>query len=263
VHRDRSAGRQTTERLRGAYLDGGWPRGQPPSSYNESMSTGVEAPAQYAFKPTPYSSHSLLLRQLPTDGHNRRVLDVGCASGYLTDLLAARGFHVTAIDLHDAAPAGAAAFHRADLDLGLPPLNGPFDFIVCADVLEHLRDPLRLLLDMRALLAPDGALLLSLPNSGHWYFRANVLAGRFPQDDRGLFDRTHLHFFTWSGWVGLLDRAGLRIEAAACSADPYSEALPRWKDSLAVRALERLSYEAARLWKRMFAYQFIVRARRA
>jgi SAM-dependent methyltransferase len=228
----------------------------------KSMPPAVEAPAQYAFKPTPYSSHSLLLRQLPTI-NNRRVLDVGCASGYLTDLLAARGFHVTAVDLHSAAPAGAAAFFTADLDQGLPPLTGPFDFIVCADVLEHLRDPLRLLRDMRALLAPDGALLLSLPNSGHWYFRANVLAGRFPQDDRGLFDRTHLHFFTWTGWLALLDRAGLRVETVACSADPYGEALPRWKGSLPIRALERLSYEAARAWKKLFAYQFIVRARRA
>jgi SAM-dependent methyltransferase len=224
------------------------------------MPPAVEAPAQYAFKPTPYSSHSLLLRQLPTAGQNRRVLDVGCASGYLTDLLAARGFHVTAVDLHAAAPAGAAVFFTADLDQGLPPLTGPFDFIVCADVLEHLRDPLRLLRDMRALLAPDGAILLSLPNSGHWYFRANVLAGRFPQDDRGLFDRTHLHFFTWTGWIALLDRAGLRIESVASAGDPFGEAFPRWKGSLPIRALERLSYEAARLWKRLFAYQFIVRA---
>jgi SAM-dependent methyltransferase len=227
------------------------------------MSTGVGAPPQYAFKPTPYSSHSLILRELPLDGSGLRVLDVGCASGYLTDLLAARGFHVTALDRHAAAPAGAAEFHNADLDDGLPPLRGPFDYIVCADVLEHLRDPLRLLLEMRELLAPNGALLLSLPNSGHWYFRANVLAGRFPQDDRGLFDRTHLHFFTWTGWVALLDRAGLRIDGVSCSSDPYGEALPRWRDSVAVRALERLSYEAARAWKRMFAYQFIVRARRA
>lgn len=226
------------------------------------MSTGVGAPPQYSHKTAPYSSHSLLLREFPTDGAGLRVLDVGCASGYLTDALAARSFRVTAIDLHSAAPAGAAEFLTADLDLGLPPLPGAFDYIVCADVLEHLRDPLRLLLDMRDRLAPGGALLLSLPNSGHWYFRANVLAGRFPQDDTGLFDRTHLHFFTWTGWVALLDRAGLRIESVACSGDPYGEALPRWRGSLAVRALERVSYEAARAWKRLFAYQFIVRARR-
>jgi SAM-dependent methyltransferase len=227
------------------------------------VTTGVGAPPQYAHKQTPYSSHSLLLRELPAKGSGLRALDVGCASGYLTDLLAARGFRVTAIDYHSAAPAGASEFLTANLDNGLPPLSGHFDYILCADVLEHLRDPLQLLIDLRDQLTPDGALLLSLPNSGHWYFRANVLAGRFPQHDRGLFDRTHLHFYTWSGWVGLLDRAGMRIERVDCSGVPFSEAFPHRSGSLAVRALERLSYESARLWKRLFAYQFIVRARRA
>ncbi len=229
----------------------------------ERMTTGVGAPPQYAYKATPYSSHSLLLRDVPANGAGLRALDVGCASGYLTDLLAARGFRVTAIDIHNAAPAGAAEFHTADLDAGLPPLSGRFDWIVCADGLEHLRDPLRLLLDMRDCLAPGGSLLLSLPNSGHWYFRANVLLGRFPQHDRGLFDRTHLRFYTWDGWVELLERAGLRVESVDCSGVPVGEALPRWKGSVAVRSLEQLSYLTARVWKRLFAYQFILRVRRA
>jgi SAM-dependent methyltransferase len=229
----------------------------------ERVTTGVGAPQQYAFKATPYSSHSLLLEELPADGTGLRVLDAGCASGYLTDLLAARGFRVTAIDCHTAAPVGAAEFLTADLDNGLPPLSAHFDYILCADVLEHLRDPLRLILDLRDRLTPQGLLLLSLPNSGHWYFRANVLVGRFPQHDHGLFDRTHLHFYTWTGWRELLARGGFQIERVRCSGVPVDKALPRWRGSLAVHALERLSYESARLWKRLFAYQFIVRARRA
>ena len=117
-----------------------------------------------------------------------------------------------------------------------------FDYIICADVLEHLRDPLRMLRDCHARLAPGGALILSLPNSGHWYFRWNVLLGRFPQHDRGLFDRTHLHFYTWDGWVELLHRAGFEIEPLDSAAVPVGLALPRWDGSLAVRAMERLSY---------------------
>jgi SAM-dependent methyltransferase len=140
-------------------------------------------------------------------------------------------------------------------------LDGSFDYILCADVLEHLREPERLLRACRERLAPEGALIASLPNSGHAYFRGHVLMGRFPQHDRGLFDRTHLRFCTWHGWVDLLARAGFLIEELHCSGVPVGLALPKWEDSLWVRALERLSYESAQAWKSLFAYQFIVRAR--
>ena len=221
----------------------------------------VEALPQYTLKHGPYSSHSLLLRHLPADSRGRRVLDVGCATGYLSDILTRRGFQVTAIDRYGIAPPPGTEFIHADLDNGLPPLAHSFEYIVCADVLEHLRDPLRMLCDCHARLAPGGALILSLPNSGHWYFRWNVLLGRFPQQDRGLFDRTHLHFYTWDGWVDLLHRGGFEIEHADSAAVPIGLALPRWDGSLAIRAMERLSYVAAHMWKRLFAYQFIVRAR--
>jgi SAM-dependent methyltransferase len=226
----------------------------------DSMTTPeVQALPQYTLKHGPYSSHSLLLRQLPADGAGRRVLDVGCASGYLSEILTQRGFQVTAIDRYGIAPPPGTEFIEADLDEGLPPLPRCFDYIICADVLEHLRDPLRMLGDCDARLAPGGALILSLPNSGHWYFRWNVLVGRFPQHDRGLFDRTHLHFYTWDGWVELLHDADFAIQAADCAAVPIGLALPRWEGSIAVRAMERISYVAASMWKRLFAYQFIVR----
>ncbi len=221
-------------------------------------------PAPYQLKASPYSSHSLLLAALPEQGRGRRVLDVGCAGGYLAGILASRGYAVTGIE----APGRAGdpfppnvQLVEADLDTGIAPLAGKVDYIICADVLEHLRDPLVRLRELRAVLAGGGALLASLPNSGHAYFRWNVLLGRFPKEDRGLFDRSHLHFFTWSGWVDLLHTAGFRIESVRCSGVPAGLALPRWEGTAAVRALERLSYVSAQLWKALFAYQFIVLAR--
>ena len=221
----------------------------------------VEAPARYQFKPGPYSSHALLLREFPRQGDGRRVLDIGCAGGYLGEILAEHGFSVTGIDLPGTAHPPGIHFVAADLDGGLPALEGCFDYILCADVLEHLREPAGLLRECRERLAPGGALIASLPNSGHAYFRWHVLMGRFPKHDRGLFDRTHLRFCTWHGWVDLLARAGFRVEALHCSGVPVGLALPKWEGSLWVRVLERLSYESARAWKGIFAYQFIVRAR--
>lgn len=192
------------------------------------------------------------------------MLDLGCADGYLAAALATRGYRVTGVER----PGGAAAeFPReverieADLDEGLPPLSGAFDCVLCADILEHLKDPRRLLAEARGALAPGGRLLASLPNSGNLYVRLNVLTGRFPQQDRGLFDRTHLHFFAWANWGELFAAAGFAIEQCRPSGIPVGLALPRFADTLAVRAAERLSYELARFWKTMFAYQFVVTAR--
>jgi SAM-dependent methyltransferase len=136
-----------------------------------------------------------------------------------------------------------------------------FDYILCADILEHLHDPAALLRDIRPMLAPGGRIAASLPNSGHAYFRLNVLFGRFPQHDRGLFDRTHLHFYTLAGWVDLFASTGYTIERVRPSATPFGLALPQWADTFAVRSMDHAAYVCARLWKKMFAYQFIVTAR--
>lgn len=225
------------------------------------MAATVEQASRYQFKAAHYSSHRLLLAEFPERGEDRRVLDVGCAIGYLSEILAERGFAVTSIDWPNSPHPPTVEFAGADLDDGLPQLRGQFDYIICADVLEHLRAPLELLKECRARLAPGGMLVGSLPNSGHFYFRWNVLMGRFPQHQRGLFDSTHLHFYTWEGWAALLLRAGFRVEAVRCSGVPIGLALPRWENTLVVRWGEWLSFQTARLWKSMCAYQFIVRAR--
>jgi SAM-dependent methyltransferase len=221
----------------------------------------------YEFKASPWSSHSRLLHALPAEGAGRSVLDVGCGPGYLSSLLAERGFHVTGIEQPGPYTANFPAKVRlvqADLEAGLPPLDSTFDYILCADILEHLRRPADLLRQLRGVLSPGGTVIASLPNSGNVWFRLNILFGRFPQDDKGLFDRTHLRFYMWKGWQQLFADAGLRIESVEPTGIPVGLAVPAGvADSALIRAAESVFYGMARTRMQLFAYQFVVSARPA
>ncbi len=73
--------------------------------------------------------------------------------------------------------------------------NGPYDQIVAADVLEHLSNPLEVHRALFRALNPGGKILISLPNTGHWESLLHLLAQKWPRNDRGIYDRTHLSLF--------------------------------------------------------------------
>jgi 2-polyprenyl-3-methyl-5-hydroxy-6-metoxy-1,4-benzoquinol methylase len=229
------------------------------------MASGAMAASGYTHKLSPYSSHTLLLESLPPEGKGKRVLDVGCASGYLAEILAQRGFEVVGLER----PGGygsnfpeSVELVEVDLDSGVPPLRGRFSYVICGDILEHLRNPERMLNQLAKVLEPDGMLIASLPNSGNLYFRLMILGGEFPQKDRGLFDRTHVHFYMWKGWRELFESAGFELRQTKVTGVPVGLAFPEWDGSAIMRALEWLVYSLARLRPPLFAYQFVVTARR-
>jgi len=142
-------------------------------------------------------------------------------------------------------------FPEADLNRGLPPLNGDVDW-VCAEVLEHLRDPDVLQRPIRSKMNKTGKPTASLPKSGNVYFHLNVLTDRFLAHAPGLFDRTHFHFYMWDAWSDLLNRNGTR------TAQPVVIPLAWPGQPGLATALESLYSVAARAWKTLFAYPFII-----
>ena len=215
----------------------------------------------YRLKTGPFSSHTRLMEAFPAVGSGASVIDIGGGEGYLGRLLSQRGFRVTCVAEPGSVTADAPAgieFREADLNRELPTFDTPFDYALCGDVLEHLVDPAAVLVWIRESLTPSGTLVASLPNSGHFFVRLNVLLGRFPEDDKGLFDRTHLHFYAWRNWKALLERTGFSITQVQPTVIPFGLAWPRLDDGLCVRALETTNYWLASVQKTFWAYQFVV-----
>lgn len=193
------------------------------------------------------SSHRLVIAAVPLGA---RVLDVGCAEGHVAAELVARGCSVVGVERDPVAAAAARArgVEVRELDIERTALDvGGFDCVIFADVLEHLRDPLPVL--RAAGVAPR--VVVSLPNIGHWTARRALLRGRFPREDHGLFDRTHLRFYTRSGAHELAAEAELRVvgEAFADAPLPLESRIP---------ALRTLRPRALRVSPELFALQVVL-----
>lgn len=127
-------------------------------------------------------------------GPGRHVLDLGCRDGALTQAYL-DGNDVVGVDADREALAEAAKLgietHWADLDQPLDFPDASFDVVVAGELLEHLRDPQRLVSEMRRVLRPGGTLLASVPNAYRLKRRLRFLLGRPPDDDP-----THLQMFS-------------------------------------------------------------------
>jgi hypothetical protein len=124
-------------------------------------------------------------------------------------------------------------------------------------VLEHLRDPQRLLRAIRPYLADDGRVICSIPNVKHWSVLLPLLVDdRFEYTDAGLLDRTHVHLFTLDEAHRMLTAAGLHVEQVSCHTVPMPPAA-----RVVVDAAASLGADAEQTSARLQAYQYLIVAR--
>ena len=149
------------------------------------------------------------------------VLDVGCGEGAVGRLLRAEGAErLTGIEIDPASAAIARELYdhvaEGPVEQVLPQLDGPFDSILCYDVLEHLVDPAAVLAQLHSLGAPGGRLHVSVPNARHFSLvRDLVLRGTFGYSDWGHRDNTHLRWFTRRDIVAAVEDAGWRVASTS------------------------------------------------
>ena len=206
-----------------------------------------------AYVPFNERRHRVHRKLVDAAGSGGRILEVGCSSGYLSERLVANGNTVVGIEYDAEAAREAEAYCErvlvGDVEaMELP--DGPFDVILCGDVIEHLRDPEAVLARLRPLLKAGGRLVVSTPNIANWAIRLSLLAGRWQYADRGILDRTHTRLFTRRSLVETIEAAGFRVTDVDFSA-------PAPGDSDAIDGAARA---VARLRPTLFAYQWVIEA---
>jgi methionine biosynthesis protein MetW len=161
------------------------------------------------------------LAMVPAKSH---VLEIGCATGYMSEYLA----HDKQCRILGVEPVEAQAElarqrglevitglidSPATFDLLLAHTleHGPFDAIFMSQVIEHIADPTATLRVLKGLLGPDGFLIISTCSIVHWKCRLQILLGRWEYEDYGIFDRTHLRFFTIKSFRQLLEESGYSV----------------------------------------------------
>ena len=200
--------------------------------------------------------------ELPPGG---AVCDLGCASGGLLAALRDRAGSLTGVDLEPDAVAAARAVadHALVADVSQlhdAPPGGPFDVVVCGDVLEHVATPAAVLRTVAGWLAPHGAVVVSVPNVAYVQARWRLLRGRWRYEPSGIFDDTHLRFFTRETILELVDEVGLSTDRVVPVVPALRNHL-RWLDRLPrplTRRLERLWQRLGRRWATLLSFQFIL-----
>jgi len=163
----------------------------------------------------PKNSHDF---QILFTGSNKKVLEIGTATGYISKILKENNCKVTGVEVNsDWANEAAKYVDRMitgdieDLDFKKEFDNEKFDVILVADILEHLHDPVKTLKKFYLLLSDNGYLVCSIPNISYFPMRLHLLNGEFLYESTGILDESHYHFFTLDNILLMLDESGFSI----------------------------------------------------
>lgn len=177
--------------------------------------------------------NSTYYHQLNFIAENSTVLDVGCACGDFAKILFnLKRCNIYGLEIHEerikVAKSISVFKDVKQIDLNnigdsLSEFKKFFDYILLADVLEHLYDPLKSLQDLLNCLKEDGYVIISIPNIAHKSIKVGLLKNMFNYTDVGLLDYTHIRFFTKKSIEELLKKVGLVIDELKTVEDPNND----------------------------------------
>jgi 2-polyprenyl-3-methyl-5-hydroxy-6-metoxy-1,4-benzoquinol methylase len=176
----------------------------------------------YRNKPSNYFTHArtdISAALPPATSRPLRALEIGCAEGFTLDWLKTTGVcdWVAGIEPYATINSDLKTidhFEKIDIELQMPNLpKESVDLILCLDVLEHLRDPWKVLQNLDFFLKRGGHWIISVPNVRNYRVVLDLLIkGNFEYKDAGIMDRTHLRFFTRKTLVDMIQTTGARVD---------------------------------------------------
>ena len=205
------------------------------------------------------SSHSYAIDAVPPGS---KVVDLGAGPGGVARELVKRGCDTAVVDQFDLGtdfrglPRTKVFVQNLDEPLSFD--VKPYEYLLCLDSIEHLRDPERFLERLRSQFDySKKTLVLTTPNVAFVVQRLMLLAGQFNYGKSGILDRTHTRLFTFRGVTQLLVDEGFRIQEIKGVPAPFPKVLG---NGVLGRSAVALNVALIRVSKTLFAYQIFVKA---
>ena len=167
-----------------------------------------------------FTGNPFIVNSVNTDNRDNhiKVLEIGCDLGatlldiknkYPNATIVGTDINESAIKIAENILDTAFIGNIEDDDTKIHP--DYYDYIIFGDVLEHLRDPLKVLIKVRDSLTDNGKIVACIPNLAHISVMKELIKGNFTYTDRGLLDKTHIHFFTGLEIKRMFDEAGYKL----------------------------------------------------
>jgi methionine biosynthesis protein MetW len=197
-----------------------------------------------------------IISLIPAGQH--KILEIGCGSGNTGKTLKQenKAAEVVGIEIVE----HVAELAKKNLDtvivgniekLELPFADKYFDYIILADILEHLYNPSAVLEKLKKHLKKDGRIIASLPNVRYWKVVKNlVFKGEWNYCRDGILDDTHIRFFTKKSMTKMFLSLGFSIELAT----PRFKLQPKKSDNL-------INNLTLGLFEEFWTMQYVIMAR--
>ncbi len=224
-------------------------------------------PNPYSIKTDPYSSHSIILHWIHLNPwRNKKIVEIGVAEGIIGKMEEARDYQLIGIEINEEWADKARKYYDEVIVGDIQNLETDVfinaDCVIMADVLEHLPTPQLTLNRLVNQISENCSVIISVPNIANIWVRINLVLGKFDYSDRGILDKTHLHFFTKKTFLKMIYEANLTIEKLDFTPIPLNLVHPFFsKNKTGVFFLKTLSL-ISKFLPSIFAYQILAYGRK-